>query len=197
MGSARQIAGDRRVAEFKEVGFVSALSATQQHVGFWNCDHGFGVFLGSRPPTNKGLVATAITSLVRSELEGAVATALAFSRGISDTATFAKRTFFSHSACRFSGRCSHIAAFASRRVRRMHVQLIHSDPLFGFMIGAHRFLTVDFIDSELVGDSEDGEQVADRDDGQRVHLGSEIFPVVARLRGVLRRMVNRLHRARV
>jgi hypothetical protein len=41
------------VAEVEEVGFVAALSATQQHVGFWDCDHGFGVFRASLPPTNK------------------------------------------------------------------------------------------------------------------------------------------------
>jgi hypothetical protein len=31
------------MAEVEKVGFVAALSAAQQHVGFWDCYHGFGV----------------------------------------------------------------------------------------------------------------------------------------------------------
>ena len=53
VGSAWEIARDRSVAEVEEVGFMAALSAAQEHVGFWDCYHGFGVFRASPPPTNK------------------------------------------------------------------------------------------------------------------------------------------------
>jgi hypothetical protein len=60
------------VAEVEEVGFMAALSAAQQHVGFWDCYHGFGVFRASPPPTNKTWVATAGSFILMAALHCAV-----------------------------------------------------------------------------------------------------------------------------
>jgi hypothetical protein len=40
MGSVWQFSGDWRAAKVEEVGFVSALSAAQEHHGFGYCLHG-------------------------------------------------------------------------------------------------------------------------------------------------------------